>query len=337
MQEPRTERWAAHGRDERESTMSQGMFDPDLLKPGPSPGSNGDVEPSPGDDHLSEFLEDTLGSVLRSARESAADLMEKARRASEEEAAISRGLREDAQREVDRMAAWSLQVEPLVQAVYEKAATIRDRIEEAPGRVAEALSQIRDALADMDELMARLTDALRPQSGGHDGDNGPSGPNGGSRSDGPVDQAPAEPVREEVERSPSADAPDRVPDAMTEGPEPVETPAMSLVEEGASEPAADEGPAGLEAALERERVDPTSIEDAVSPPTPMVSSTSTWVDPPGDDISMSGGDAPIAEAEADARGEADPPDADDALRSASTQLRRVAEIDWHDLPSASSG
>ncbi len=332
--------------------MTEGMFDPDLLKPGPSTGGNGRAGPDDGDDHLTQFLEDTLGSVLRSARESASDLMEKARRASEEEAAISRQLREEAQREVDRMAAWSLQVDPLVQAAYQKAEAIRERVAEAPGRITEALAPVKDALVDMDEVMARLTEALRPPATGPGGNGGPSGPNGGSRSYAPAEDVPAEPVRERVSAvrdagDDDADAGDELEpaetSAMNAAAEPV---AMHAVEEPEPEPEPTEVPQAEADEVPQAVADEVQQAEEVEVPQAAVqhddvvaTPTSRWVDAPSDDDRTEPEAAPAAEADAgqaDA-GSMDAADDDDALLSTTTQLRRVAEIDWHDLPSVSNG
>ena len=190
--------------------------------------------------------------------------------------------------------------------------------------------------------MARLTEALRPPAVGP-GNGGPSGPNGGSRSYGPSDDAAAEPVRERVsavrDEPAEADAADDSEPAetpvMSAPVEPVEMHAVEEPEEKADDvpqaeahevarPEADEVP---HAAAERDDV--------------MATPTSTWVDPPSDDAREEPVAAAATQADADHGSRADEAmdatDDDDALLSTTTQLRRVAEIDWHDLPSVSNG
>src|SRR5438105_15866991 len=128
--------------------MSEGMTDPAAVGTNGSAGSS--ATPPAGDDHVTRFLEDTLASVLRSAQESAAEMMERARKASEDEAAVARHLREEARQQVERMATWSAQVEPLVMAANTKASIIRTSVADVPARMAEALLPLNAALSDME-------------------------------------------------------------------------------------------------------------------------------------------------------------------------------------------
>src|SRR5262249_31765592 len=104
----------------------------------------------------------------------------RAREAAEAEAALSRQLREQAQQEADRMAAWRAEVEPLVDAVNEKANAIQTCVREAPQRVAEALAPVTAALTDRDLVLGWLTRALASRAGSSPiGPAGPDGPSGG--------------------------------------------------------------------------------------------------------------------------------------------------------------
>jgi hypothetical protein len=172
--------------------MSEGTFDSQLV----DDGANGHATSS-DDDNLNRFLEDALGSVLRSARESAAEMLERAKRATEQRAEDTGRLWENAQREVEQMTAWRAQVEPLVHTANEKAVLIQRSVEEVPGRVAEALAPVNDALAEMDQVMAALTAALQRPAAGPTGSGGPTG---GSRSLGSFGDGVAvpEPVHEWV-------------------------------------------------------------------------------------------------------------------------------------------
>jgi hypothetical protein len=178
--------------------MSEGTFDSQLV----DDGANGHAASS-DDDNLNRFLEDALGSVLRSARESAAEMLERAKRATEQRAEDSGRLWEDAQREVEQMTAWRAQVEPLVHTANEKAVMIQRSVSEVPGRMAEALAPVNDALAEMDQVMTALTAALQRPAAGPSGSGGPTG---GSRSLGSFGDGVAvpEPVHEWVEEADGA-------------------------------------------------------------------------------------------------------------------------------------
>ncbi len=321
--------------------MSDEAFDMDLPEGGVA--SNGHTATAAGgDDALKQFLDDALASVLRTAQDQAAQMMQRARDASEAEAALGRQLREQAQRESDRMMAWRSQVEPLVQAVNDKAVSIRASIAEVPGRVANALAPVNDALADVDRVLGRLTDVLHERSDGPGGPAGPGGPGGGSRAFGTLGEA----IGEDREAAPEPMA--TVHELQESTPvDSAETATQAASEETWTEASADGG--APEAAAE------TWSDDAAGGAT-----LGPWVDWPTD--ASKGEFEPQAEASAETSAEADSarpesapqmaavPDPDPAtegaahdeddvaLRSATSQLRRaVTDIDWHDLPSASNG
>jgi hypothetical protein len=310
------------------------------------------------DDHLKRFLDETLESVLRSAQDSAAQMMERAREASLAEASLARQMREQAQRETDRMTAWRAEVEPLVDAVNTKAAAIRECIGEVPTRVADALAPITDALSDVDSVLERLTSVLASRDGGSgggpDGPNAPGGPSGGGGLH-VTDDAPA-PAADDAwaetsvvassygtlgEVMGSADLPPH--DGTTDEPAyeqdadpvapavPAAPVALHAVAEQPVDEDADWGEPAHDNAVAEAGAD-TAFEAQSGP--------SRWVDWPGDEVpATAGSDAPQSEASSEWREDADAHDEDDAaLRSATTQLRRaVTDIDWHDLPSASNG
>jgi hypothetical protein len=347
------------GRDggdaEEERSMMEGTFHSELL----DDGSNGHAA-SGSDDNLNRFLEDALGSVLRSARESAADLMERAKRSAEQQVEDTRRLWEDAQREVDRMTAWRALVEPLVETANEKVRLIQRAVAEVPGRVADALSPVNDALTEMDQVMDALTHALQPPAGSS------NGPNGGSRPFGALDDVPAvEPVGERV------DVVDEFHDARagepiaqaTEGADDAQEPAAQATEstdDGASSrdepatadiPVAQEAPAGYEAVPDGASAEVAGMTIHPSEPDALAeepqeseehgsSETSpTWVTWPATDAVGVGSETPADDADhaSNAPASVQPDEDDAALRSTTSQLRRaVTDIDWNDLPSASS-
>ncbi len=292
-----------------------------------------------GDDHLKRFLDETLESVLRSAQDSATQLIDRAREAAEAEAALSRQMREQAQQEAHRMAAWRAEVEPLVEAVNEKARVIQTCVREAPQRVAEALAPVTAALADVDGVLGRLTAALADRAGNPTGPMGPGGPGSGGPGGLPFEANGAGAGPAEPEHAPTA-APSFGTLGDVVGQEPV--PSASAEEPG-------EAPAPMQLhAVPTEQAGPTSepaSEPASDSADPANDTSSRWVDWPGDAApapaeaaaTADGGQeqAPTSEWAEDAASH----DEDDAaLRSATTQLRRaVTDIDWRDLPSASNG
>jgi hypothetical protein len=342
--------------------MMEGTFHSELL----DDGSNGQAASGSDDDNLNRFLEDALGSVLRSARESAADLMERAKRSAEQQVEDTRRLWEDAQREVDRMTAWRALVEPLVETANEKVQLIQRAVAEVPGRVVDALSPVNEALTEMDQIMDALTHALQPPAGGPSGS---AGPNGGSKSFGSLGDAmpTLEPVNERVGVvGESDDAHTEEPIARaTESADDAQEPAAEATEstdDGPSfqdEPAAAHTPVAQEAqaqdddavsdggstevaGLTADGAEPAawSEEPHESEQEQGSSETSpTWVTWPASDTVGAGSETPAEGADhaPDAAGSVQPDEDDAALRSTTSQLRRaVTDIDWNDLPSASS-
>ena len=322
--------------------MSEGMFDPELLDRGSNGAGNANATSPPDDDSLNRFMDEALGSVLRSARESAAAMMERAKHATEEEALEMHRLHEDAVREVERMTAWREQIAPLVLVANVKAEQIQRAVADVPGRVADALAPVNEALADMDTVMRSLTDALRPPAGGPSGS---GGPNGGSRSKGSTDTAMPtvdpvqEPVRERVEAvRDEADADVPVQETAADA-HPVAETRDDERDSKDMDAAVDAEPAATVEAQD-ETADPEA--DAVPDEDGSTSSAPKprWVDWPSNG---DGGTASNASAETDENETVDGPSAqsdedDAALMSTTTQLRRaVTDIDWHDLPSASKG
>jgi hypothetical protein len=294
-------------------------------------GANGQAAAG-GDDHLKRFLDDTLESVLRSAQDSAAQLMDRAREAADAEAALSRQMREQAQQEATRMAAWRAEVEPLVEAVNEKARAIQTCVREAPQRVADALAPVTDALADVDLVLGRLTTALADRSGNPTGPSGPGGPGGGL----PVDSSHDVGSSAEVSEPPAvAEVPSfgTLGEVMT--PEPMPTASTTETVE----------PTPAPTTLHAVQMDEAPVQAEAPEPATEASAT-RWVDWPGD-VAEPETDATPATAEAGtgqsptsewAEDPASHDEDDAALRSATTQLRRaVTDIDWRDLPSASNG
>ena len=79
------------------------------------PGSNGGSPDRPDIERVIEgFLEETLASVLGSAKQSTAELIERARAASSEHVAESERLRGEVQAQMARVATWREQVEPRI-------------------------------------------------------------------------------------------------------------------------------------------------------------------------------------------------------------------------------
>ena len=307
-----------------------------------------------GDDHLKRFLDETLDSLLRSAQDSASQLIDRAREAAEAEAALSRQLREQAQQEADRMAAWRAEVEPLVDAVNERAKAIQMSIQEAPQRVAAALAPVNSALADVDVVLGRLTEALADRHGNPTGPVGPGGPGGpgGRAFDASVDSGQLEAASfgtlgEVMSADPvpsaSADAPSEALSAEA-------LPAEASPEEAAPAETlpvqtfpAETAPAAAVPTLHAVQPEQSAPEAGPAEPAGDGSTAPRWVDWPGDgQQAQAEGAAPTEtgdEQAPTAEWSEDSHDEDDAaLRSATTQLRRaVTDIDWRDLPSASNG
>lgn len=336
--------------------MMKDTFHSELL----DDGSNGHAASGADDDNLSRFLEDALGSVLRSARESAADMMERAKRSAEQQVEDTRRLWEDAQREVDRMTAWRALVEPLVETANEKVRVIQRAVTEVPGRVADALGPVNEALAEMDQIMDALTHALQPPAGSS------NGPNGGSRSFGaPGDGMPTlEPVGEgvgAVDGSDVAHAEEPIAQAI-ESADDAHEPAAQAIENtddspylqdepaAADTPVAQEAPAEDHAVLDGGSAEvpglTTGAAEPVAPADEAQGSeqdqgsretSPTWVTWPATDAVGAETSAEGADQAPNAAGSAQPDEDDAALRSTTSQLRRaVTDIDWNDLPSASS-
>jgi hypothetical protein len=287
-----------------------------------------------GDDHLKRFLDETLDSLLRSAQDSASQLIDRAREAAEAEAALSRQMREQAQQEADRMAAWRAEVEPLVDAVNEKAKAIQMCVREAPQRIHDALAPVSEALADVDVVLGRLTAAMLDRAGNPTGPAGPGGPGG-----------PGGRAFDSNDDTVDADAPSfgTLGEAMT--PEPMPSASAEETAEETAEATPVEPAAPALHAVQGEQAAPES--DSAEP---SADASARWVDWPGE--AQDGHVAQAAEVEApapEASGDGQAPTAewaddaahdedDAALRSATTQLRRaVTDIDWRDLPSASNG
>jgi hypothetical protein len=337
--------------------MMEGTFHSELL----DDGSNGQTASGSDDDNLNRFLEDTLGSVLRSARESAADLMERAKRSSEQQVEDTRRLWEDAQREVDRMSAWRALVEPLVATANEKVQLIQQAVAEVPGRVADALSPVNEALTEMDQIMDALTHALQPPAGGPSGS---GNPNGGSRPigahgdaipelepvgavDEPDDAYADEPVAQVTEsdddaaQEPAEQATENTDDGASFQDEPVPADITVAQEAAAEDDAAFSHDGSAEvtgmANGEAEPAHPAEELEGSEQDQGSSETSPTWVTWPATDAV--GADTPDegADLAPNAAGSAQPDEDDAALRSTTSQLRRaVTDIDWNDLPSASS-
>jgi hypothetical protein len=118
--------------------------------------------PQPTEDITSRFLREELGEILKSAEESAARIVERARTTTQHQIAQSNRLWREVQNEVSRFAAWREEVEPVINTVQSKVSGVRTQIEEIPERIRQALAPMADAISSVDADLAELVEACSP-------------------------------------------------------------------------------------------------------------------------------------------------------------------------------
>jgi hypothetical protein len=139
------------------------------------------VESGPDIEHkVAGFLDEALSSVLDSARRSAADLVERTRKASEDHLVESRRLQEEAERRTAVLTEHQTRVESLAGEVYRKVEDVRTQVREVPGRLEAALSPLKEALVSIEVVIGDLSETLRAiqehRAPGPDGDPDPNRP-----------------------------------------------------------------------------------------------------------------------------------------------------------------
>jgi hypothetical protein len=249
------------------------------------------------------FLDDALSSVLDSARRSAADLVERTRKASEDHLAESRRLQEEAEHRNALLTEHQSRVEALASDVHRKVEDVRTQVREVPGRLEEALSPLKEALVAIEVVIGDLSDTLRSMREDRGPDSDPGRPrvtvrafDPPIRSEGDWDVASAHTEVDGSAAQPHVEPPSEPAGEHAEGP-PVDAPI---------------------AGAEREEEDPVaSVVDLPQEHAP--------------------GPAPegVAESQPEPGPEAEDPlsalDPDDPER---WKFLRPADIDWRDLPSA---
>lgn len=132
------------------------------------------------ENEVAGFLDDALSSVLDSARRSAADLVERTRKASEDHLVESRRLQEEAERRTAVLSEHQARVESLAGDVYRKVEDVRTQVREVPGRLEAALSPLKEALVAIEVVIGDLSETLRAiqdnRAPDPDGDHDPNRP-----------------------------------------------------------------------------------------------------------------------------------------------------------------
>ncbi len=127
----------------------------------PSRTADGDVGEQDIERQVAGFLDDALSSVLDSARRSAADLVERTRKASVDHLVESRRLQEEAERRTAALSEHQTRVEALAGDVYRKVEDVRTHVREVPGRMEAALSPLKEALVAIEVVIGDLSETLQ--------------------------------------------------------------------------------------------------------------------------------------------------------------------------------
>jgi chromosome segregation ATPase len=103
------------------------------------------------------FLQEELASILASAQEAAAQMVERARSTSETQLAHANQVWEEVQNAVGQFGGWREQVDPIIRTAEVKVEEVQDRIEEVSERIRQALIPFGESITAMRTELARLT------------------------------------------------------------------------------------------------------------------------------------------------------------------------------------
>ena len=107
-----------------------------------------------------------LSLMLNAAERGVTGIMERARRAYEDQLAQAERVRETIQADVERFGDWQGHVEPLIRSVQQGIETARGRIIRIPEQIQEAVDSMTDAMTAVSDSLDRLASLPGPLSSG---------------------------------------------------------------------------------------------------------------------------------------------------------------------------
>ncbi len=111
-----------------------------------------------------------LSTVLDTAQQAITQIIDRARRSSEEQLLKTERMREDVRAEIERLVAWRDQFQPMIRGVLASAEEAQTSIAQVPDRIRDALAPMTDALRAVKDSFSELADApISPAAAGSDG------------------------------------------------------------------------------------------------------------------------------------------------------------------------
>lgn len=152
------------------------------------------------------FLTDELQTILRTAKDSAKKMMERARTDSHRQINEANRWWEEVKAEVERFGAWREQVEPMLRDIQARVTGVRSSVDTVTARMHEAAGGMQDALGSIDGGLELLNAAfeVREQGSLHPPELGEHSP--------PDDAAPADELDPASHGSVEAQSPDGADD-----------------------------------------------------------------------------------------------------------------------------
>jgi len=117
-------------------------------------------EPSPS----KVLATDELSAILETAERGVTGILERTRRAYEDQFAEVQAERRTIQSEIDRFSEWRVQVEPRVHAIQQSIQTAGERIARVPGQIQSAVDTMAQAVAEVNASLKRLATLPEPIS-----------------------------------------------------------------------------------------------------------------------------------------------------------------------------